>query len=109
MQGGENLAQIDLHAFTDTEEQKISKEVLALVEAIGDLENLPDVGETITALHKELDEEGGSSEGVSSVPILRAGEWERDEQEQLLAEETEPAFSSSLLPSSATRVLRVSQ
>jgi len=74
MQGGENLAQIDLHAFTDTEEQKISKEVLALVEAIGDLENLPDVGETITALHKELDEEGGSSEGVSSVPILRAGE-----------------------------------
>ncbi|QDZ18910.1 hypothetical protein HOP50_02g14160 [Chloropicon primus] len=69
MQGGDSLAQLYLHDFTDDEEQKISKEILSLVEAIGDLEDLPEISATKEVLKKELGNEGSTSQERTGTTV----------------------------------------
>ena len=73
MQGGEGLSQIDLHAFTDSDEQKISKELLRIVEAIGDLEYLPNISESIKSFEELLKNEGGRGKGNEKISVVTSG------------------------------------
>ena len=74
--GVENLAQINLHAFSDGEEQKISKEIFALLEGFGEVPNLPDVVESFDLLEDMLESSESTSRG-GSISVSKAGESTR--------------------------------
>ncbi len=54
MLGGEGLSPIDTNDYTNDDEQRISKEVLAIIEALSDLPYLPHLSESMRALEEGL-------------------------------------------------------
>lgn len=73
MQGGENLAQIDLlHAFSDNDEQKISKEVLSMVETFSDMRHLPNIKDSMHLLAEEF-KKAGINKDDKTVDVSTAG------------------------------------
>ena len=73
MQGGESLAPIDLlHAFSDSDEQKISKEVLAMVETFSDMPHLPNIKDSMHLLGEEF-KKAGITQDDKTVNISTAG------------------------------------